>query len=246
MFGPIVIAAVLATAASPSPQPQASPALKTIVSVRSSTRCADIITHANGAIGAALSNDAILSRTISVLQHVDLDDGNAIHRRNALANIGDFAKVLMQQARSGNDEVKRLRTLAAQSKDPAEAKDLKNFADELGGALWRQQTIARDINGYLAYEDFKEMTTWSDSDKQMNEANFGVPDPSAQIPTVVAPANPNYRAYSPPPLIGHDPNEATATQYARAAAADFGQRVLDIVRDEANAATHIEGAIGGC
>jgi hypothetical protein len=247
MFAPIVLAAAL-SAASPSPQPSAAPALKTIASVRSSSRCAEIITHANSAIGAALSNDAVLSRTITFLRMTNLDDGNAIHRRNSMNALGDLAKTLMQQARSGDDEVKRLRALAKQSKDQQQAKDLKDFADELGGALWRQQKVARDLNGLLAYEDMKDMSTWSDSDKQMNRANFGIDDPqSGQVPTDL-PHGTNSQGYTPqfPPFIGHDPNDPTATDYARAAAADFQGRIPDIVLNERQAATHVDGAISGC
>lgn len=243
----LLMAAITAAAASPSPQPSATPALKTIVSVRSNSRCAEIITHANTAITATLSNDVLLSRAISAMHYTNLDDGNPIHRRNNLNAIADAAKSLMQQSRSGDDEVKRLRKLAQQSKDPAEAKELKAFADELGGALWRQQKIARDMNGFLAYQDFKEMATWSEADKQMNQATFGVPDPQAQLPTDVQPRNAQGQPYNTMhPLLGHDPNEATATQQLKSAADDFTQRIPDIVRDEANAAGHVDGALAGC
>ncbi|HET7815588.1 MAG TPA: hypothetical protein VFL13_14575 [Candidatus Baltobacteraceae bacterium] len=243
----LVLAAVTAAAASPVPQPSATPALKTIVSVRSNSRCAEIITHANTAITATLSNDVVLSRAISALHYTNLDDGNPIHRRNNLNALGDMAKTLMQQSRSGDDEVKRLRKLAEQSKDPAEAKQLKQFADELGGALWRQQKIARDINGLLAYQDFKEMTTWNESDRQMNQATFGVPDPQAQLPADVQPHDSQGRPYNTMrPELGHDPNEPTATQQLKNAANDFTQRIPDIVRDESNAAGHVDGALAGC
>ena len=121
MFGPILVAALLTA---PTPQPSASPALKTIASVRASSRCAEIITHANSAIGTTLDNDAIVSKTITTLRLLNLDDGNAIHRRNGFNTLGDLAKTLMQQARAADDEVKRLRALAAKTKDPQEAKDL--------------------------------------------------------------------------------------------------------------------------
>jgi hypothetical protein len=244
MFGPIFVA-VLLTA--PTPQPSATPALKTIASVRASARCAEIITHANSAIGTTLNNDAVVGKTIGTLRLLNLDDGNPINRRKGFTALGELAKTLMQQARAGDDEVKRLRRIAAKTKDSTQAKDLKDFADELGGALWRQQTIARDLNGYLAYEDFKDMTQWSDADKQMNHALFGVDDPQAQLPTDaqmsrrgVVPMPPMH------PMLGHDANEPTATEYAKAAAQDFQNRIPDIILDENHAATHIDGALGGC
>jgi hypothetical protein len=163
---------------------------------------------------------------------------------NALA---DLAKQLMQQARSGDDEVKRLRKLAAQTKDPQEAKALKEFADELGGALWRQQKIARDMNGFLAYEDFKEMATPTEAEKNANQSLFGVSDPQSQLPIDFQPRDPQGRPYDPThPSLGHDPNEPTATQYAHNAADDFALRVPDIVRDEGHAASHIDNVLTGC
>ena len=122
-------------AAVPVPGPTAAPKLKVIASVLSTPRCAEIVTHANSAIGSALDNDVTIQQLITRLRAVNLDDGNPIHRRNGLAALGDFAKNLTLQSRSADDEVKRLRALAARSKDPNEKKELKAFADSLGGAL---------------------------------------------------------------------------------------------------------------
>lgn len=255
MFDPLIFFAALLTAPAPSAQPSPAPALKTIASVRSSARCAELITHANSAITTTLDNDAVLGKTITVLRFVDLDDGNPIHRRNRFNQIGDLAKTLMQQARSGDNEVKRLRALAKTTQNAAAAKDLKDFADEVGGALWRQQKVARDLNGYLAYEDYRDMATLDESQRQANEGVFGVPDPMQQSPTV----NPGQR----PAVVGYGPdsgqpavdtprsllphaNDPTATQYARAAADDFQNRIAGIVLDENHAASHLDGALTGC
>lgn len=263
MLARIVVAAVLAIttvpagkpAVSPSPQPSATPALKTIASVRANSRCAAIITHANSAIVTALDNDSLIGQTITMLRITDLDDGNAIHRRNGLNSLGDLAKKLMQQSRAGDDEVKRLRKLAAESKDPQEAKELKQFADQLGGALWRQQKIARDLNGYLAYEDFRDMSKVDESQGQINQAVFGVRDPEQERPTVLpGPQGPVYGsgpnagqpAPSLPEHIGHEAYQPTSNQYAQAAAKDFQQRIPDIIIDENHAATHVDGALVGC
>ncbi len=251
MFGPILVVAVLTA---PTPQPSASPALKTIASVRANTRCAEIITHANSAINTTLDNDGVLSKTITTLRLIDLDDGNAIHRRNGFNALGDLAKTLTMQARAGDDEVKRLRALASKSKDPQEAKDLKDFADELGGALWRQQKVARDLNGYLAYEDFQDMAAVDESQAKANQGVFGVSDPmQQQVPLPGQPSpvygyGPNVGQPAPvfPPHLGHEVNTPTATQYAKAAADDFQSRIPDIVLDENHAAGKIDGALSGC
>jgi hypothetical protein len=251
----ILIAAITASAlpsspaASPSPvpAPAASPALKTIASVRASARCAAIITHANGAIDKTLNNDRVITQTIATLRMTNLDDGNEIHRRNGLNALGDLAKTLMLQARSGDDEVKRLRDIAAKTTDPDSAKALKSFADELGGALWRQQKIARDLNGYLAYVDFHDMSQWSEADQNMNRAVFGVNDPLAEMPSDFQNHTQSGQSWPPmKPHLGHDSTDPTATQYAKQAADDFQKRIPDIVIDENHAATHVDGALGKC
>lgn len=251
MLDVIVLAVTAAAAAAtPAPQPAATPALKTIASVRASARCADIITHANSAIDKTLNNDMVITQTITALRVTDLDETNDIKRRNNLNALGNMAKQLMQQARSGDDEVKRLRDLAKKTQDAQEAKALKDFADELGGALWRQQTIARDMNGFLAYVDFHDMAQFSEADQNMNRSVFGVADPLAQTPTSIpqmknAPGQ--VYAWQPrPPALGHNPNDPTPGQQAQWAADDFQHRLPDIVLDENHAATHVDMALNGC
>ena len=249
MILPLIFAIVVTTpapSASPSPAPSATPVLKTIASVRSNSRCAEIVTHANGAITAALTNDTTLNHTIGFLQFANFDDGNLIHREQAKRALGDYASQLMKLARSGDNEVKRLRKIADQEKttDPKGAKELKSFADELGGALWRQQTVARDLNGFLAYEDMKDMSQPDESQQQSNMSLFGVPDPFTQTPSSLG-----QPVLGLPPVLGsHDPNDPTFTQYARRAANDLVSRLPGILTDESDAASHVDAAMsgGGC
>ncbi len=241
----VLVAALTASALpSPAPSPQA-PALKTIASVRASMRCADIITHANSAIDKTLNNDAVISQTITTLRLTNLDDSNDIRRRNNLNALGDLAKTLMQQARSGDDEVKRLRAMAKQTKDSDAAKALADFANELGGALWSQQKIARDMNGFLAYVDFHDMSQFSEADQNMNSAVFGVKDPLVQNPPEFNPARDGQPGWRPAAL-GHDATDPTPGQQAKWAADDFQKRIPDIVIDENHAAAHVEPALSGC
>lgn len=242
-----LIAAAL-PAGAPSPNPSPTPALKTIANVRSSTRCATIITHANSAISAALSNDQIIGQTITQLRFANLDDGNPITRKKGLDALGDLAKSLMQAARAGDDEVKRLRKIAAETKDPDEAKALKAFADQLGGALWDQQKVARDLNGFLAYTDFRDMAAFDEGEKQAMKATTGVADPfSGELPKEAQHYNGRGQVdNNMPPEFGHDPNEATATQQAKWAAEDFQGRIPLIMRDENLAAGKVDAAIKGC
>lgn len=248
-----------AVAPSPSPAP-AAPAsqLRVIASVRSTPRCAEIVTHANSAIGTALDDDLLIGQTVTRLRLVNLDDGNPIHRHNGLNALGDLAKNLMKQARSGDDEVKRLRALAHDSKDPQEQKDLADFANALGGALWRQQKIARDLNGYLAAVDFQDMAKFDDGQQQMNQATFGVSDPLTDEPAAVQQMEAsnkrleqNASTYDPrrsmtPGPLGHERYTSTATQEAQAAAADFQAREPSITTDENSAAHYADGAFKNC
>lgn len=248
-------AAMVPASPAPSPTPTATPAplLKTIAHVRAKASCARIVTHANSAIVSALRNDAELDRTVSLLRTVDLDDGNPIHRFRDLNAIAGYASSLVENAISGKSEVERLRALAAKSTDPVQKKELKAFADALGGALWRQQKIARDLNGYVAYVNFHDIAKLDRSERLENEALFGVPDSR----TIVAPMdvvittgpgetnqdlNSYYRPIAP---ISHDPSE-TATQQARAAAADLVRRLPAISGDESRAADDVTGAFSGC
>lgn len=244
----LTVAVVPLPASAPSPNASPTPLLKTIATVRASARCAAIITHANSAISTALSNDQVIGQTITTLRFTNLDDGNPIHRNNGLRALGDLAKNLTQAARSGDDEVKRLRKIASETKDPQESKALKDFADELGGALWSQQKVARDLNGFLAYQDFRDMAQFDEDGKKMNQAEFGVSDPlSGEPPRDVQRYNAAGQVINTaPPHLGHDPNEPNATQQAKWAADDFQNRIPVIMRDENAAAGKVDGAIKGC
>ncbi len=254
MLHHIIAAALTLAVLPPAPattapsRPPATPALKTIATVRASARCADVITHANGAITSALGNDQIIGQTITNLRYTNLDDGNELHRTHGLQALGNLAKALVMQARSGDDEVKRLRRIAAQTKDPDNAKALKTFADALGGALWTQQKIGRDLNGFLAYQDYRDMSKWGESGEEMNQALFGVPDPLTEMPVDMGPRRGTGAAINIPlhPASGHDPAEANATQQAKWAADDFEKRIPFILKDENSAANDVDGAITGC
>jgi len=251
----MVVAAVAASALpSPAPSPSSTPAaslpatLKTIASVRASAQCGEIVTHANSAIAMALNNDALVGQTIMNLRGTDLDDGNPIHRRNGLQALGNLAKNLMKQSRTADDEVKRLRAIAEKSKDPVQQKELKAFADQLGGALWRQQKIARDLNGFLAAVDFRDMMTLDEAQQKANIGALGVPDPRLQQPADFGPTPSNvYNTNLHSGVYSYEAMRGTATEQAHAAADDFHQRIPAIANDEMMAAQHAtNGAFNGC
>jgi hypothetical protein len=249
MLHALVLAAV-ALSSSPSPAPSATPdpgALKVIAVVHSSSACTEIVNHANAAIAAALANDASLVETIKALQAVELD-GNVIKHRNGLDALGDFAKKINLEALGGDAEIKRLRKLAADSTDPQRKKELKIFADWLGGAIWRQRKIARDLNGFVATMDFYDMSTLDESEQNMNMALFGSPD---ERPANIAESSPTgnrtiYGGYRGGPIAPPREQRPTYDSMAKAAGSDFTLRLPAISNDESMAASHVTTAMAGC
>jgi hypothetical protein len=234
MFHLLLFAAALT--AGPAPAATAAPpapVLKTISSVRSTARCTEIVTAANTAIGDAVQDDSVVLSTIERLRIVNLDDGDIIHRNAGLSALGSLASQMYEQSLAGAKKIARLRLLARTAPDPKEGKKLKAFADALGGALGRQEKIARDINGYLAFVDARDMM--ADSPMDDNDA-------LGSFPYGYGPP----RGFVTPAEAAGDPNGPTATQYARGAAADFQKRLPDIATDEQHAADAVGGALQGC
>jgi hypothetical protein len=253
MLHALVLAAV-ALSASPSPSPSpgatATPAaLRVIVTVHSSTACAEILSHANAAIASALANDTSLAAAIKALQAVELD-GNVIEHRNGLVDLGNYAKKINLEALAGDAEIKRLRKLAADSTDPQRKKELKAFADWLGGAIWRQRKVARDLNGFVATMDFYDMSTLDESQMNMDVALFGSPDTQ---PVSIAEASPTgikartiFGGAAGGPVAPPREQRPTYDSMAKAAGADFTLRLPAIANHESMAASHVGQALGGC
>ena len=250
MLHALVLAAVaLSPSPSPSPDATATPAaLRVIVTVHSSTSCAEILSHANAAIASALANDTSLAATIKALQAVELD-GNVIKHRNGLNDLGDYAKKINLEALAGDAEIKRLRKLAAESTDPQRKKELTAFANWLGGAMWRQRKVARDLNGFVATMDFYDMSTLDESEMNMNMALFGSPDTQ---PASIAETSPTgtirtiYGGARGGPIAPPREQRPTYDSMAKAAGADFTLRLPAIANDESMAATHVGQALAGC
>jgi len=150
-------------------------------------------------------------------------DANPIARHNEIASLAALSDQLYKDWKNGDQEVKRLRALADKTTDPAEKQDLKAFADWLGGALWRQRKIGRDLDGFVAYLNTRDMMHIDESTAQANLGVYGMADPSTAhgIPGEFAqPTGPE--TYPSPLSINYD---ASDTSQAEAAAKDFSQRV---------------------
>lgn len=229
----MLIAAVVATlvaAQPPAPAPSSGP-LKEIGRVRVSAACGNIVVHANSAISSALRNDATMARTANRLRAMDLESSEmSMHR--GLVELDRLAAQLHDDAIHGDGEVKRLRELADKATDPARKAELRAFADSLGGALYRQKKAAADLSGFIAYMQYHEMRTPSETEAKINGAS--------QQDTVM-------RTPPPPPAyeVGMHRTE-TPNQMAVEAATDFETRLREIAIDESRAADHSEGAVSGC
>jgi len=241
---------VAALSSPPAPQPTATPApvLIEIVHVRASAACAELVTHANAAIGLATGNDQLLIRTIDGLETNKLD-GNVIEHRNGLDALGNFAQQLNAQSMRGDAEIKRLRAIAAKAPDPQGKAELTAFANWLGGALWRQRKIARDLNGFVATMDAKDMAKPDDAQRGMYQSQGTLLPGNANPPRLLSvDALPIGNEYGIDPVTGlpRDPPGPSAGQMAQMAARDFQLRLPEISNDEAMAADHVLGATSGC
>jgi hypothetical protein len=160
----LLLPIILALAADPTPAAggAARPTpLTEIGRVRALPACVPIVAHANGAITDALENDRTLSVISTNLRGTDFDKLNLIQRRNVLERMLRQAEAIAKAAKAGDAEVKRLREYAVNSPDPKRKEELKTFADALGGAIYRQQKAAvelqRDVLIMRSRDDAQEM-----------------------------------------------------------------------------------------
>jgi hypothetical protein len=247
MLDLLVLVAALSSPPAPQPTATPTPVLQEIVHVRASAVCAELVTHANAAIGLATGNDQLLLRTITGLETNQLD-GNVIQHRNGLDALGNFAQQLNAQAMRGDSEVKRLRAIAAKAPDPQGKAELTAFANWLGGALWRQRKIARDLNGFVATMDAMDMAKPDDAQKALYQSQGTLLPGNAKPPALLSVSALPTGNYGTDPVTGlpNDRPGPTDGQMAQMAARDFQLRLPEISNDEAMAADHVLGATSGC
>lgn len=239
-----MLALVLAvvTAAAPSPSP--TPLLKTIVTVKSSPLCGAFAAHTNAAIGSAVQNDANLGSTILTLRSTDLA-GNSIDRLSEIRRLSTLADSIYKQYRAGETEVNELRDLAKQATDPDEKADLKAAADALGGALYRQHLIQRDLDGFVAFLQASDMMTDDNADGPRHPMTQDMPGASPQEMNVYWMPQMQW-AMTHPPLIAGSESLDDDVAMAKAASTDFQRRMPAVMQDELTAGGHIEQAADHC
>ena len=251
MIAPFVLIAVL-SGADPSPLPTASaePHLKEIIHVKSSPLCTEFARHANGAIDSATRNDVALGSLVSSLRTGNLDR-DAIAHMNAINKLNDLADAITRDWKAGEKDVDALRKLSEKASDPATKKELKGAADSLGGALWRQRKIARDLDGFVAYLHARDMATVDEDQGAMNMALFGVTDAKEALRDGKLPEQTGSTRLSREPLYGNpglanEQNLPPASDQAAVAAKDFEGRLPDIIKDEIQAAEHVTTVSENC
>ena len=237
-----IVLAALTASVSPSPSP--TPLLKTIVTVKTSPLCGEFAAHTNAAITSAVQNDQNLGSTIMMLRSNDLA-GSSLDRLSEVHHLDSLAGSIYKQYRAGEHEVDQLRALAAKATDPDEKAALKDAADALGGALYRQHLIQRDLDGFVAFLYASDMMTDGNDDGPRHPMTQDMP---GAAPTDTA-------AYWTPSILGaitHPPLMVGTESYdddlrmAKAASADFQSRMPAVMQDELNAGAHIEQAADHC
>ena len=243
----VLLAILTATAV---PTPSASPApegLKTIVTVKSSPFCSAFARHANAAIGSAVRNDATLSALVGSLRTNALGE-NAIVRSNEEQRLSNLADSIYRQYRSGMTEVNRLRDLVKTAPTDQEKAALKASADALGGALYRQHLIQRDLDGFVAFLSTADMRSLSPDDAR-NQASLTDPGLLGYTSSQTGP----YPVWLPggaqlvdPPQFPGDESRQDDVRMSLLASRDFASRLPDIIKDEMTAAAHFTDAGSSC
>jgi hypothetical protein len=235
-------------ASSPSPEASAAP-LKTIITVRSSPLCDQFAKHANSAIDSAVRNDAVLGNMILGLRSSDLAE-NDLRRRNEIMHLGSLADSMYRDYRAGLVEVSKLRDLAKSAKDEDEKTEIKASADALGGVLYRQHLIQRDLDGFLAYLDASDMQASTNRDEIQSTilgdsvAEYPYSNGYGQTNAQLTNWGLNEGRALVHPYLYHTPEGDV--QMATNASHDFQARDVDIMRDELTAGAHITQATDRC
>lgn len=227
----LILAFALAQVApAPAPSPEmtsegsaSAQGLREIGHVYSNGACTAIATRANSVISATLRNDQTMVMLVSTLRTVDLDSSNKITKINGLKQLEHYVDDLRLSAQQASAQIKQLRDLANESTDPVRKEELKQFADALGGALARQQHMARDTQGMLVRIAGRDSTV--DIYQQMER------HPDMLPPWNWADVDYHTSVYNKMAV-----NEATWLEV---------QAPL-VSGDESKAADHVVGAVNGC
>ncbi len=252
----LLIMAVSLAASPPTPAASPAPAsygpLKEIIRVHSTSLCTEFEMHVNSAIASATRNDQSLAGLVNSLQQPkmgeDLSD-NGLRRHRAIVALTTYADALTADWKSGENEVALLRDLAKKTPDPDQKVEIKASADALGGVLWRQRKIARDLDGFIAYLYAEEMR-WGDHIQYQSSAALEETTTNDPLLDERERLQQDDTGGLNPSIWTPNPGDAFAAPSDKvltaSAAADFQKMLPDIQTDETTAASHLVKADSSC
>jgi hypothetical protein len=236
--------AIVLAALTVSPSPSPTPLLKTIITVKSTPLCGALAAHTNAAINSAIQNDQTLGSTIMTLRSSDLA-GSSLDRYSEIHRLSSLADSIYKQYRAGLGEVSRMRDLAKQATDPEEQAELKAAADALGGALYRQHLIQRDLDGFVAFLQASDMMTDDNADGPRHPMTQDMPGASPQEMNAYWMPQMQWAMVHPPLIAGSESLDDDVAM-SRAASREFQTRMPAVMQDELTAGSHIELAADHC
>jgi hypothetical protein len=189
--------------------------------------CQAVYDHAGMATAAALENDQVISDTSVLLSHADLDE-NAMAKPKTIYDMQRSYEALMGRAHDAIDESKTLRKLAAEAPTPEQKAALTSYADAIGGALHRQEIVAKDYREFGVYLEAHDQVSWQQHDRDLMTASVTQPRPEEMA------QDPRDRVVRP---------LAELSKLEAIHLTDIHEKVLD---DEVHAATHVDDAFGPC
>ncbi len=228
---------VVALASNPAPAATSAPRptpLTEIGHVQARPICATIVAHANGAITQTLDNDRTLAIMTVNLRQTNFDGLNVLQRKNAEEAIEKQADAIRMNYHAADEEIKRLRELAAVSSDPQRKAELKEFADALGGALNRQRKAAAAVVAAITIVHGREEA--AETEQIMAENNH--PPQTVQAQQIAQQAQSNAALPPAPPVSYNSTYREVASRLS-----DLNQGIMV---DEGTAADHSIQATSGC
>ena len=233
---PVVL--VLAAAPVPASAPTAPPTKLEEIGRTHTSVCTTIVVHANGVIAQTLENDRTLAILTTNLRTLDFDRMNVIQRGNAFDTLLKQTAQVRTAFRGADGEIKTLRKLADASPNEQRKRELKAFADALGGALARQKRAAAEFDRSLVVLDGRQATQ---DVRAIENAALRMNAPPSTDATFEALDRARDGALPPPPPRD---GEWNIVMQRLAAAIDDG--LVPIAVDEGTAADHSIAATTGC
>jgi hypothetical protein len=197
--------------------------------------CGPLVVHANAAIASELHNHQWLAQTIGRLRTLDVE-GNAMTRRQELAQLSAFSGELHDTALRGDDELRRLGDAAERLAGSSHPGGVRAFSEPLADAFAEEQRTAADLAAFVSYLDYVDL----------HKVRQGPEDPPAS-----AEPNPLVRLPTNADLIAAEPSSpyekaGSPNLMGRAAGVDFSARLTAVTGLEARAAERSGDAVSGC